>query len=137
MQAKLLIRMLLIALSLIAFEARSQVWEFATSAEGGRYFYDPASIQGVDGVVRFIQLSNHPNGFNYDGKILYSIKTFRTVDCRLNKYKSEYLIGYSKIYGEGDIELVDKNNVERWVDESPDSTAYFMRLKVCAKLLGT
>ena len=117
---------------MVSLEARSQAWEFVTSTENGQYFYDPLSIQKFEGVAKFVQLSNHGNGFVYDDKTLFSIKTFRAINCDLKKYKSEYLIGYSKIYGGGNIELVDKNKVEQWVDEGPDSVAYFMRLKVCS-----
>jgi len=118
--------------ALASVSTYAQAWKYiTTSSSGVNYSIDITSIQMHGGLRDFVQLSNHPNGYKYEGKLVYSVKTFRTVNCENNMYKSNYLIGYSKVDGLGDIVLVDKNPDEKWVMASPDSVSSSVQMEVC------
>lgn len=120
-------------LTISAWSVFAQTWEYVTSAnENSQYYYDPVSVKQIGDEVKFMQLSNHPDGFSYDGRTVYSIKSLRVINCHEKLYKSEYLLAYSKAYGGGDIEVFNTNLKDKWVREVPESVAYFMRLKVCS-----
>ena len=110
----------------------AQTWEIVSSSPSGvNYFIDPSSIVKKGSTVEFTQLSNHPNGFDYDSKIVYSVKTFRSANCSENVYRSGYLIGYSEINARGSIVLIDLNKSTRWRVVVPESASYFMQERVC------
>ena len=111
-----------------------QSWEFvALSNSGAFYFVDSASIRNQDSEVRFTQLSNHPNGFQYDSKVVYSIMTFRSTDCKQGKYKSGFLFGYPALNAQGGIEIIDLKHDTKWILVAPESMASFMQDRVCNK----
>jgi hypothetical protein len=110
----------------------AQTWEIVSSSPSGvNYFIDPSSIVKRGSTVDFTQLSNHPNGFDYDLKIVYSVKTFRSANCTENVYRSGYLIGYSEINARGSIVLIDLNKSTRWRNVVPESASHFMQERVC------
>ena len=119
-------------LTVVSTGTYAQAWKYiATSSSGINYSIDTISIKSNEVIRDFVQLSNHPNGYKYEGKLVYSIKTFRTVNCENNMYKSNYLIAYSKTDGLGDIVLIDKNLDKGWVTANPDSVSSKVQQAVC------
>ena len=112
----------------------SQTWEavFITD-KGVPYFIDPASVTKVGSEVHFTQLSNYEDGFKYNGHIVHSIKVQKRANCEGASYKSGALIGYSKIYAAGEIELVDFDLSKKWRNIVPTSTAAAFQERVCGK----
>ena len=109
-----------------------QSWEFvAVSNAGELYFIDPESIKRNNKETRFTQLSNHPNGFEYDSKVVYSIMTFRSTDCKQGKYKSGFLFGYPELNAQGGIEVIDLKHDTKWISFKQGSMASFMQERVC------
>ena len=119
-------------LAVVSFNTYAQAWKYITTTSSGiNYSIDTISIKANNVLRDFVQLSNHPNGYKYEGKLVYSVKTFRTVNCENNMYKSNYLIAYSKIDGLGEIILIDKNLDKEWVTVSPDSVSSKIQQAVC------
>lgn len=113
--------------------AHAQSWEFvAVSNTGEFYFIDPVSIKRKDAEIRFTQLSNHPNGFQYDSKTVYSIITFRSANCEQGRYKSGFLFGYSELNAHGGIEVIDLKHDTKWISVKQGSMASFMQDRVCS-----
>ena len=125
---KLFLILLLLASNLV----HAQSWEFvAVSNAGEFYFIDPESIKRNNNETRFTQLSNHPNGFQYDSKVVYSIMTFRSTDCKQGKYKSGFLFGYPELNAQGGIEVVDLKHDTKWISVKQGSMASFMQERIC------
>ncbi len=123
---------LFISFILISNHTLSQTWESVISSDKGvPYFIDPASIIKIGSETHFTQLSNYEDGFKYNGHIVYSIKTFRRANCQNKTYKSGALIGYSKIYAVGKIELVDFDLSKKWRNVVPTSIAAAFQERVC------
>ena len=117
---------------LLSNPVQAQSWEFvAVSNASEFYFIDSASIRNQDSEVRFTQLSNHPNGFQYDSKVVYSIMTFRSTDCKQGKYKSGFLFGYPELNAQGGIEVIDLKHDTKWISVKQESMASFMQERVC------
>lgn len=110
----------------------AQSWEFvAVSSNGEFYYIDPTSVKKHDSEVRFTQLSNHPDGFKYDSKVVYSIMTFRSANCEEGKYKSGFLFGYPELSAQGGIAVVDLKHDAKWIFIKQGSMASFMQERVC------
>ena len=113
----------------------AQSWEFvAVSNLGEFYFFDPSSIRKQDSELRFTQLSNHPNGFQYESKLVYSIVTHRTVNCNKATYKSGFLFAYPELNAQGEIEIADLKHDSKWISIKPESMASFMQKRVCSEV---
>jgi hypothetical protein len=126
---KIFLPLLSLAISSMVY---AQSWEFvAVSNASEFYFIDSASIKKHDSDIRFTQLSNHPNGFEYDSKVVYSIMTFRSADCKQGKYKSGFLFGYPELNAKGGIEVVDLKHDTKWISVKQGSMASFMQERVC------
>jgi hypothetical protein len=127
------LKLLLTFTLFISGSARSQTWEaiFITD-KGVPYFIDPASVIKIGSEMHFTQLSNYEEGFKYNGHIVYSIKTFRRANCGDSTYKSGALIGYSKIYAAGEIELVDFDLSKKWRSVVPTSISAAFQERVCS-----
>ena len=111
----------------------AQSWEYvAISDSSVRYFIDPASIKRTGGEVKFTQLSNYPDGFKYDAKLVYSIVTHRTANCVKNEDKPGFLFAYPELYAQGEIEVADLRSNSKWVSVTPESIASFMQERVCS-----
>lgn len=126
------LKLLLTFTLLISGSAISQTWEAVFITDKGiPYFIDPASIVKVGSDVHFTQLSNYEDGFKYNGHIVYSIKVFKRANCEGALYKSGALIGYSKTYAAGEIELVDYALSKKWRKVNPTSTAAAFQERAC------
>ena len=130
-------KLLLIFFFFLSESTVAQTWEavFITD-KGGPYFIDPASIVRVGSEIHFAQLSNYEDGFKYNGHIVYSIKVLKRANCEDMSYKSGALIGYSKIYSAGEIELVDFDLSKKWRNVVPTSTAAAFQERVCGFMIG-
>jgi hypothetical protein len=127
-------KILLILFFLASSLSHSQSWEFVAISNAGEYYFiDPESIKRSNTEIRFTQLSNHPNGFQYDSKVVYSIMTFRSANCEQGKYKSGFLFGYPDLNAQGGIEVVDLKHDTKWVSVKQGSMASFMQERVCNK----
>jgi hypothetical protein len=127
-------KFILLLLVLVSNLVHSQSWEFvAVSNAGEYYFIDPESIKRSNTEIRFTQLSNHPNGFEYDSKVVYSIMTFRSANCEESIYKSGFLFGYPNLNGQGGIEVIDLKYDTKWISVKAGSMASFMQARVCNK----
>lgn len=125
-------KLFLLLLLLVSNLVHAQSWEFvAVSNAGEFYFVDPASIKKHDSEVRFTQLSNHPEGFHYDSKLVYSIVTYRTANCEKAIYKSGFLFAYPNLNAHGEIEAMDLRHDTKWISVKPGSMASFMQDRVC------
>jgi hypothetical protein len=113
--------------------ALSQTWEavFITD-KGVPYFIDPASVIKIGSEMHFTQLSNYEGGFKYNGHTVYSIKVLKRANCKDASYKSGALIGYSKIYAAGEIELVDFDLSKKWRSVVPTSISAAFQERVCS-----
>jgi hypothetical protein len=112
--------------------SHAQSWEFvAVSSTGEFYFIDPESIKKYNSEIRFTQLSNHPNGFQYDSNVVYSIVTYRTANCEKVIYKSGFLFGYPELNAQGGIEVIDLKHDSKWISVKEGSMASFMQNRVC------
>ncbi len=113
--------------------AYPQIWESVFITDNGvSYFIDPASVIKIGPEMHFTQLSNYEEGFRYNGHIVYSIKTLRRANCGESTYKSGALIGYSKIYAAGEIELVDFDLSKKWRFVVPTSISAAFQERVCS-----
>ena len=129
-------KIFLLLVVFISSQAYAQSWEYvAISDIGARYFIDAASIKRIGPEVKFSQLSNHPDGFKYDSKLVYSIVTHRTANCVKNEYKPGFLFAYPELYAQGGIQVVDLKNDTKWISVTPQSIASFIQDRVCSGLL--
>lgn len=132
-----LAKIVVILMLFISNNAFSQTWEavFITD-KSVPYFIDPASIVRVGSAIHFTQLSNYSEGSKYNGHVVYSIKVLKRANCEDASYKSGALIGYSKTYAAGEIELVDFDLSKKWRNIVPRSTAAVFQERVCGKDFG-
>lgn len=126
------LKALLIFSFFISGPAFAQTWEAVFITDKGiPYFIDPASVTKIGSEVHFIQLSNYEDGFKYNGHVVHSIKVQKRANCEGASYKSGALIGYSKIFAAGEIELVDFDLSKKWRHIVPTSTAAAFQERVC------
>jgi len=109
-----------------------QIWDpVVGSTSDTQYYLDRTSIRPNGSLISYSQMSNYPNGYKYNDKVIYSIVQSRLTDCVGNKFKTVGMIGYSEFNGKGDIFVVSSNLDREWVLINMDKVSGEIQKEVC------
>jgi len=101
------------------------------STSDTQYYLDKTSIRPNGSLISYSQMSNYPNGYKYNDKVIYSFVQSRLTDCVDNKFKTVDMIGYSEFNGKGDIFFVSSNLDREWVLINMDKVTGEIQKEVC------
>ena len=122
----------LVPLFFVSMTSIGQTWDFKVqSTKGNEYYLDMKMIKRNGSMVSYNQLTNYPDGIDYNGKILYSIIVSRLTDCVNNKFKTTKMIGYSDFNGKGQIIVTNEKPTVNWVVINMDKITGDVQKEVC------
>jgi hypothetical protein len=119
-------------LLLISTSSFGQNWDFKVkSTKGNEYYVDMKSIKPKGSLISYVQLSNYPDGIDYNGKLFYSAVVSRVTDCVQNKFKTTRMIGYSDLNGKGQVIVTNEKPTVDWIVINMDKMTGEIQREVC------
>ena len=112
--------------------AFAQLWdELITTKSNTKYLIDPASIQKTGDIVKYAQLSNHPNGYASDNQSIHSIQQVKEIDCKNKMIKTVSMIAYEGENAKGGILNLSVGQDYQWAKVNQNSVSSIYMSEVC------
>ena len=109
-----------------------QSWDLKVqSTLGNEYYLDMTSIKQKGSLISYSQLTNYPDGIDYNGTLFHSTVVSRLTDCVENKFKTLGMIGYSDFDGKGKIVVVNTKPTKDWIIINMNKITGDIQREVC------
>ena len=109
-----------------------QSWDLKVqSTVGNEYYLDMTSIKQKGSLISYSQLTNYPDGIDYNRTLFHSTVVSRLTDCVENKFKTLGMIGYSDFYGKGKIVVVNTKPTKDWIIINMNKITGDIQREVC------
>jgi len=122
----------LVPLVFVSMTSIGQAWDFKVqSTKGNEYYLDMKSIKPKGSLITYSQLTNYPDGIDYNGKLFHSTIVSRLTDCVQNKFKTTKMIGYSDLNGKGQVIVTNDKPTVDWIVIDMDKITGNIQKEVC------